>query len=571
MTDLLNEFFQETDRNLSEARSELDNWERNLTDPQALNGVFRIVHNVKATCHVLGFGRVESLAHAAEDVLYAIREGQVPVVPEAATAIRDTVARIEAILEEIRIERSEPLGNDQDLIDRVRGFLGGFEVADVAAVDPGGYALDGLLPTGDHTITLDEPEPTPAAEGSDASASQSILGSGEPLLAEAGAAVTGDGQARPDDTEVAAGSRTSGEAAPQETLEDSDFFLDDGETAPARSLEDDFLAGSAPPADGAGLLSGTEPLFDFSDQSPPSAAEVAPDMAHAPVSEDLTESEDVAASAGRRESEAPLGEGDTLTGIDLLHPNPEQPRRRMDEEGLAALALSISTHGILHPILVRRHPTLPGQYEIVAGERRWRASQMAGLTRVRIALLDTDDRDALQISLVENLQREDLGAIEEAEGYQRLIESFGHTQEAVADIVGRSRSHVANTLRLLGLPPAVKEMLQQGALTAGHARALLSFAEPEVLAKKVVDKGLSVRETEILAKRGEASPGPRVEAALPRSELRALEKELAGLLGTRVRIALRGESGKMMLAFNSIAALDDIVGRLRQLARSDAA
>ncbi len=554
MTDLLNEFFQETDRNLSEARTELDNWERNLTDPQALNGVFRIVHNVKATCHVLGFGRVESLAHAAEDVLYAIREGQAPIVPEVAAAIRETIGRIEEILEEIRIERSEPLGNDQALIDLVRGFLGDLDNADIAPAGAGGYDLDALMPTRDRTITLDDPAETGAPTGAADAAGRALLGGGEPLLAETRAEVGAEMEAE-SLPQRGGGTGASGEgrqiADSAADFGSDDFFLEDGDVAPVDGPE--IVPEPKLDADGAGLLSGTEPLFDFSDEPPPTAAE------------------DGAAPADAWESGASSPQSDTVTGIDLIHPNPEQPRKRIDDEGLAALALSISTHGLLQPILVRRHPTLPGQYEIVAGERRWRAAHMAGLTRIRIALLETNTRDSLQISLVENLQREDLAPMEEAEGYHRLIETFGHTQDAVADIVGRSRSHVANTLRLRGLPPAVKEMLQQGAITPGHARALLTFAEPEELARKVVDKGLSVRETEMLAKRTGAAPVEAVQEVVPRADLRVLERELSSLLGTKVRIAMRGERGRVMLHFTSVEKLEEILGQLRHLARSSAA
>jgi len=246
----------------------------------------------------------------------------------------------------------------------------------------------------------------------------------------------------------------------------------------------------------------------------------------------------------------------------------------MDEEALQSLSDSITAHGVLQPILVRPHAELAGQFQIVAGERRWRAAALAGLEEVPISLHELGDEAALELSLVENLQREDLSPIEEAEGYQQLIDGFELTQEVVAQRVGKSRSHVANTLRLLTLPPAVREMLQRGALTAGHARALLAFTEPEPVAREVVEKGLSVRATEELARRPAAPAASKADsgpAPALQDELRVLERELAAQLGAKVKIRMSGEAGEIRLRFDSLADFEALVGRLRQDPRSSAA
>ena len=284
--------------------------------------------------------------------------------------------------------------------------------------------------------------------------------------------------------------------------------------------------------------------------------------------------EDLAQSA----SEESLEEtgGPLLAPLTVIHPNPRQPRQRMEDEGLQALAESISHHGVLQPILVRHHPERPGHFEIVAGERRWRAAALAGIQDAPITLAELSDEVALELGLVENLQREDLSPIEEAEGYQQLMARFDHTQEEVAKRIGKSRSHVANALRLLKLPPAVKEMLQRGAISAGHARALLAFEEPEPIAQKVVDRGLSVRETEDLARQPVVpatakSAEPEPEAAALDDELKALERELSETLGSRVRIRMRGETGEIRLQFRSLHDFEKLMGRLRQVKQSTAA
>jgi len=250
--------------------------------------------------------------------------------------------------------------------------------------------------------------------------------------------------------------------------------------------------------------------------------------------------------------------------VDQLRPNPFQPRQRVDETEIEALADSIRENGILQPILARRSPDVAGAYEIVAGERRWRAAQRAGLHRVPVLIRELTHRTALEIALVENIQREDLTPLEEAAGYRRLIENFGHTQEKLAQIVGRSRSHIANLLRLLGLPESIKEMLDDGRLTAGHARALLTVSEPEKLAKRIVAKDLNVRQAERLARR--AATGSVARAATRKdADTVALEDSLSQILGLKVAISHRQDgAGTVRLRYETVEQLDDIASRLRQ-------
>ena len=250
--------------------------------------------------------------------------------------------------------------------------------------------------------------------------------------------------------------------------------------------------------------------------------------------------------------------------IEKLHPGRYQPRRNMGEAELQDLAQSIRELGVLQPILVREHPDRPGDYEIIAGERRWRAAQLAQLHEVPVLVKVLSNKETLEVALVENLQREDLSPLEEAVGLQRLMDEFGHTQEALAKAVGKSRSHVANMLRLLGLPDVVKAMVDKGELSAGHARALLSATAPEVLARQVVDQGLSVRQTEQLvqraaassAKSGGARRGPKEKDA------DALETDLSDLLGLRVAIAAKGREGSVTLYYKSLDQLDGLLQRL---------
>ena len=248
--------------------------------------------------------------------------------------------------------------------------------------------------------------------------------------------------------------------------------------------------------------------------------------------------------------------------IDLLRPGRYQPRHQFDTAGIEALAQSIREKGVLQPLLVRRHPGLADAFEIVAGERRWRAAQLAQLHEVPVVLREIDDREALEIALVENLQRQDLSALDEATAYQRLLDEFSHTQEAVAQAVGKSRSHVANTLRLLDLPAAVKQLLEEGQLSAGHARALLGASDPQGLAHEVVRRGLNVRQVERLAKRSRAKPSQRT-APSKDADTRAVERDLSMALGLAVSISPAGTGGTLGIRYQTLDQLEDLIHRLR--------
>ncbi len=256
--------------------------------------------------------------------------------------------------------------------------------------------------------------------------------------------------------------------------------------------------------------------------------------------------------------------------IEQLRPNPFQPRREFEAEAMQSLSDSIAANGILMPILVRRSQDRPDALEIVAGERRWRAAQMARLHEVPVVIREFSDQQALEAAIVENIQREDLSAIEEAEGYRRLMDEFHHTQEALAKAVGKSRSHIANTLRLLGLPGAVKDMVLHGELSAGHARALLGAEEPEVLAKKVVNRGLNVRQTEQLVRKfgpdraeTDAGAGRGARKAAKDPDTLALERDLSALLGLKVNIEIRGKGdGALTVHYQTLEQLDEVLRRL---------
>ncbi|HEY3918452.1 MAG TPA: ParB/RepB/Spo0J family partition protein [Stellaceae bacterium] len=249
--------------------------------------------------------------------------------------------------------------------------------------------------------------------------------------------------------------------------------------------------------------------------------------------------------------------------IELLRPGRFQPRRHFDAESLAALTESVRQQGILQPILVRRHPSEPNSYEILAGERRWRAAQAAQLHEVPAIVREMDDRSASEIALIENIQRQDLNAIEEGEGYRRLIEEFGHTQDELGRVLGKSRSHIANTMRLLGLPEEVRMMVIDGRLTAGHARALVTLPDPLSIAREVVSKGLSVRQIELAVRAGrERGAAPRAPK-LHDANIAALEKELTQRLGLKVAIALDGEGGTLSVRYRTLDQLDVILELLR--------
>lgn len=249
--------------------------------------------------------------------------------------------------------------------------------------------------------------------------------------------------------------------------------------------------------------------------------------------------------------------------IEQLHPSRFQPRHKMDDERLNELAQSISDKGVLQPLLVRPDPDQPGTFEIIGGERRWRASQLAQIHEVPVIIRDMEDREALEIALIENLQREDLSALDEAEGYRRLKDEFSYTQAALAAALGKSRSHVANTLRLLNLPDPVKEMIDRGTLTAGHARALLNAEDAISLARTVARRGLNVRQTEKLVQ-AEQRPKRTKTATGKDSDTLALERDISNLLGLKVEIRFRGGAGTLAVHYQSIEQLDDILHRLSQ-------
>jgi len=268
------------------------------------------------------------------------------------------------------------------------------------------------------------------------------------------------------------------------------------------------------------------------------------------------ESEDYAALDRRRAT--------GTVPIEMIHPSPFQTRRRFDESEMEALVESMREKGVLQPILVRRHPETAEAYQIVAGERRWRAAQQARLHEVPVIIKDLADREVLEISLIENIQREDLSALEEAEGYRRLLEEFSRTQEELARVVGKSRSHVANLIRLLALPEPVKKLLDSGALTAGHARALLKVGKPEALAREVVRRGLNVRQTERLVQRRRASGSEKRRARRKDADILALERNLSTFLGLKVTIAPRRKGGALVIRYHRLEQLDDLLQRLSQ-------
>ena len=256
--------------------------------------------------------------------------------------------------------------------------------------------------------------------------------------------------------------------------------------------------------------------------------------------------------------------GITFLPLESLQPGKFQPRRVFTKDILDDLVASIKTKGVLQPLLVRQIGN--NRYEIIAGERRWRASKEAGLTQVPVIIKDFNDEETLEVSLIENLQRQDLNPLEEAQGYQRLMDEFKRTQEELARVVGKSRSYVANMLRLLDLPGTVKTYLDKGDITAGHARALLNAKNPEKLAKKVVEQGLSVRQTEQLAIT-EGEKKSRAERKISigghkDSDVMALEAQLSSLLKCAVTIRWNGRNGKIIIECNSLDKLDVIFQRL---------
>jgi ParB family chromosome partitioning protein len=251
--------------------------------------------------------------------------------------------------------------------------------------------------------------------------------------------------------------------------------------------------------------------------------------------------------------------------IEFLRANPRNPRRHYDEEQLEELAASVKAKGILQPILVRTVVGAADAYEIIAGERRWRAAQRAGLHEVPVILLEINDKEALEIAIIENVQRSDLNPLEEALGYDSLIDQFDYAQTDLAKIVGKSRSHIANTLRLLKLPESVKKYLAEGKLTAGHARALLAADNPEALARAIIEKGLNVRDVEALAGAQAEARGKHAKRR-PRgaksADVRALERKLSDSLGLMVEINHRSAGGEMRIRYKTLEQLEAVCRKL---------
>jgi ParB family transcriptional regulator, chromosome partitioning protein len=264
----------------------------------------------------------------------------------------------------------------------------------------------------------------------------------------------------------------------------------------------------------------------------------------------------------------PATEGAQEIPIELIHRNPDQPRVHFAEEELAELEASIRDKGVLQPILVRPSPSIPGEFEIVAGERRWRAAQRAGLQTIPALVRELDDARAFEFAIVENVQRENLNAMEEARAYRALMDRLGHTQEEAATRVGKSRSHVANTMRLLALPEGVQDHVVHGRLTAGHARALLGAEDAEALAEQIIEKQLSVRDVEALVRPKTDAPkkasGPRAKGAPATKDpdTEALEAGLEEMLGMGVDIADRGGAGELKIRYASLEQLDELCRRL---------
>jgi ParB family chromosome partitioning protein len=264
--------------------------------------------------------------------------------------------------------------------------------------------------------------------------------------------------------------------------------------------------------------------------------------------------------------QADAGRVARMIPVDHLKPSPYQPRRHFDDEAFAALVGSIKEKGVLQPLLVRADPDRDGHFEIVAGERRWRAAQQARLHEVPAVVKILTDRDTLEVALVENLQREDLTPLEEAEAYRRLMEQFGHTQELLAGAVGKSRSHIANMIRLLGLPEPVRRMLDEGQISAGHARALVNTEDPVGLAHEIVRRDLNVRQAEDLARKGHAPSSAKAGAMAPKDpNVVALEHELSEALGLKVTVTVKKDgAGKVAIHYDEPEQLDGVLRRLRR-------
>ena len=276
--------------------------------------------------------------------------------------------------------------------------------------------------------------------------------------------------------------------------------------------------------------------------------------------------DEVEATPAPATPEARAASGAQDVPIELIRRNPDQPRRVFNQGDLDELAASVREKGVIQPILVRALPDAPGEFQIVAGERRWRAAQLAQLHEVPIIIRSLDDRSTLEIGLIENVQREDLTPLEEAEGYARLMSEFDYTQETLAERIGKSRSAIANLLRLRGLPEAVRAMISEGKLSVGHARALIGAADPIALAKEIVAKDLNVRQAEALAKKQKPEPARKKSGASAApakdADTRALEHDLSLKLGLKVEVQFDGKGGRLVLHYASLDQLDTVIEKL---------
>lgn len=249
--------------------------------------------------------------------------------------------------------------------------------------------------------------------------------------------------------------------------------------------------------------------------------------------------------------------------IEFISRNPQNPRRNFTETELDDLAQSIREHGVVQPVVVRPSPDHPNRYELIAGERRWRAAQRANLTEIPVIIRDVDDRTALELAIIENVQRSDLNPLEEGMGYQQLIDEHDYTQADLAQVIGKSRSHVANTLRLLKLPAKVQQFINEGQLSAGHARCLITVEDPLALAEKIIRDGLSVRQAEALANGQSSAKSKRRTPTEKDADTKSLEKLLADVIGMKVAIKHGKKGGDVKIHYSSLEQLDDICRRLQ--------
>ena len=265
---------------------------------------------------------------------------------------------------------------------------------------------------------------------------------------------------------------------------------------------------------------------------------------------------------GASPAQTEAARGARRTPIEFLRPNPRNPRKLFDAAELDELAASIKERGIIQPVVVRAIPGVADAYEIIAGERRWRAAQRAGLHEIPVIVVEAGDREALEIAIVENVQRTDLNALEEAAGYAQLGADHGYSHNDIARVVSKSRSHVANTLRLTGLPEHTRSLLAGGKISAGHGRALLAVADPDALANRIVAEGLTVRDIERMGENSGKTARPRKGAAPVDADTKALQDKLALALGTKVTIRHVGESGEIRIAFRDFDQLEGFCRRL---------